>query len=66
MKLAPLDAEDTVVMMQLLKIARMNAGGDDVDDDIDNVGYAAKLAEVRAVKRAQPGCLAPRNDKVPF
>jgi hypothetical protein len=50
---APLDAEDVTAMMQLLKLARMHSGKDCIDNDFDNVGYAAKLGEVRAAKAAR-------------
>lgn len=50
---APITADDVGAMMQLMKLARMHTGSYNQDDDLDNIGYAACLAEVRARRRDQ-------------
>jgi hypothetical protein len=44
---AHLSAEDATALMLLLKLARMHSGEKNIDNDLDLIGYAAKLAEVR-------------------
>lgn len=47
----PLDAEDVTALLMLMKLARMQGGGDNVDNDVDLLGYCALLGETRAHKR---------------
>jgi hypothetical protein len=44
---AALDASDVLTMLELVKIAREQAGGFNPDDLLDRIGYAAGSAEVR-------------------
>lgn len=50
---APLDAHDVGQMMSLMKKARTQSGGFNLDDYVDDVGYAACAGDV-AVKMHGP------------
>jgi hypothetical protein len=43
---APLSGEDVALMMNLLKVARTQTGGLNVDDFIDGCGYMAIAGEI--------------------
>lgn len=49
-KLLPSDAAE---MLGLLKLARKHEGNYNDDDDVDDIGYAAIAANLRAIEREQ-------------